>query len=171
MGVAQPGAIAVLAGAIGYIKLHPSLQVNYATVVTDVGLTATNVYDAYNPWTAYTPTYGSNLGGAGTTFSGGVVTTTLARYKRVGKILYVTLQFSGTLNAVTPNFISVSTPGIALQNSETYSPAVISNAGVFETGIVRSLAPGTLNFYRANFANFGSGAAVFGICSFVCETV
>lgn len=171
MGGAQPGTITVLAGAIGQIKLNSTLLPSYSTIVTDAGGTATNVYDAYNAWTAYVPTYASDIGNQAATFSGGgTVTTTLAHYKRTGKILHITLQFSGTLNAVTPNYISVTTPGIPLQNDQTYSPACISNAGTFETGVVRSQAAGTLRFHRANFVNFGSGAAILGIVSLVVET-
>lgn len=169
MGGAQTGTITVLAGAIGQIKLSSTLLPSYATIVTDAGGTATNVYDAYNPWTAYVPTYASDIGNQAATFSGGTVTTTLARYKRTGKILHITLQFSGTLNAVTPNYISVTTAGIPLQNDQTYTPACISNAGTFETGLARSQAAGTIRFHRANFVNYGSAAAVQGIVSFVVE--
>lgn len=124
--------------------------------------------DLTSAWTAYTPTYASDIGNAAATFSG-AVTTSLARYKRVGKTLFLNLNWGGTLNAVTPAFISVSLPsGMQSQGNAMYTPSVLRN-GTFGAGIVRTDGSSDLLFYRSDFSNFTSGAAVAGFVSLILE--
>jgi hypothetical protein len=128
---------------------------------------ATLVSDHFQTWT---PTYASDVGNAATTFSG-AVTTTNARIRVIGKKCEVEVNFSATLNAVTPAYISLTLPtGIAPQSSNVQAPAVVSNAGTYETGIIRAITSSNeIRIYRANVVNFGSGAAIVGIASFSFE--
>jgi hypothetical protein len=122
------------------------------------------------PWAAWTPTYSSDIGNAATTFSG-AVTTTLARYSRIGNTVTATVNFSATLNAVTPAYIDLTLPaGISPVNNVTYSPASVLNDTTYETGFVRSIdSTDQIRVYRANGATFGSGVAIAGRFSFTFE--
>jgi predicted RNA-binding protein with TRAM domain len=169
---AATGSISVENGAYGWINDWCS-AFSYATAVSDpnnnvFGLSKLNS-TLTSAWTAYTPTYASDIGNAATTFSGGTVNTSLARYKVIGKTLYITLTWSGTLNAVTPNFIFLSIPaGLTLKNNTTYSPAVVRNNST-GTGIARTDGGSSLLFYNQGYATFTSGAAVGGSVSLVVE--
>jgi len=173
-GVAT-GCISVINGAYGWIGDWVGAY-SYSTAVNDpngtvVGLSKTNNDLAVEraAWTAYTPTYSSDLGNAATTFSGGTVTTSLARYKVIGKTLYITLTWSATLNAVTPSVIYVSIPaGLTLQNNSTYTPATVRNNTIV-AGIVRTDGGNNLIFYNQAFAAYTSAASVAGFGSFVLE--
>lgn len=138
------------------------------TYAKDVGATIKRL--DYPDWTAWTPTYSSDLGNAATTFSGSV-TTTLARYTLVGKICHVTVNFSATLNAVTPANLQLTLPtSVVPANDNTYAAAMVNNAGTQEPGFVRTLTgTNVLVFYRNGLAAFGSGAAVGGRVSFSFE--
>ena len=169
------GCISVINGAYGMINDWVTAY-SYATAINDpngnvVGLSKTNNDLAVEraAWTAYTPTYSSDIGNAAATFSGGTVVTDLARYKIFGKTLHITLTWSGTLNAVTPAVIIVSLPsGLLSQNNATYSPAIIRN-NTYVTGLVRTDGSTALLFYNQAFAAYTSGAAVAGFISLVVE--
>jgi hypothetical protein len=169
---AATGSISVENGAYGWIN-DWCTAFSYATAVSDpnnnvFGLSKLNS-TLTSAWTAYTPTYSSNIGNAAATFSGGTVNTGLARYKVIGKVLHITLTWDATLNAVTPAFITVSIPaGLTLQNNSTYSPAIIRN-GSYVTGMVRADGGSNLLFYNQAFATFTSGALVAGFVSLVAE--
>lgn len=134
--------------------------------------TATSINGAVidnTAWTAYTPTYVSDIGNQATTFSGGTVTTNLARYKVIGKTLFLQINFSGTLNLVTPVNIQVSLPNsYTAQGASMYSPAIVGNSGSDEVGLIRTVSY-TLVFYRLNFATFTSAGAVSGKVSTIIE--
>jgi hypothetical protein len=169
MGGAQPGTITYSGGAFGYVKLRELLIASYATIVTDTGNTAINVYDAYIPWTAYPPTYSSSVGNAATSFSG-AVTTTLARFKKFGRIAHVEINFVATLNAVTPTSLSVTVPPVITpQSSNVLTPSLITNAGTNEIGVVRTQTGGTLLIQRLNAANYTISSVVGGSVSLVFE--
>lgn len=132
-----------------------------------VGATLRTV--AATAWAAWTPTYSSDLGNAATTFAA-TPTTTLARYSRVGNVVTITLNYSGTLNAVTPGIIFLTLPaGVSPSNSDTYSPAVVYNSTGFETGIARVTTDGRVAIYRANAVAYSSGAEVHGRVSLSFE--
>lgn len=141
---------------------------NYDTIVSDANQRVAKWFGNY---IAYTPTYSSDIGNAATTFNG-AVTTSLARYKIVGKRLYITFFYGATLNAVTPNYIILSIPlptGTTLQNNGTYTPITIRNNGVWETGIIRTDGAASLYVYRMGFANYTASGAVSGTVSAVFE--
>lgn len=127
--------------------------------------------DVGTPWASWTPTYSSDLGNAATTFSGGTVTTTRARYRRQGKTAFVIINFSATLNAVTPQQLRLTLPaGYSPPDNNSYSTTCVLNDTTFETGMIRTLT-GTdqLVIYRANQANFGSAKAVQAMVSWDFE--
>lgn len=156
--------VANLSGAIdcagGYGRIGVPGNLDYSTVVNDPSRLYTNMYAVDTAYVAWTPTYASDLGNAATTFSG-AITTALARAGNIGgTTIHATLSGSGTLNAVTPNYIKVSMPsGMTAANNATYSPALIKVGATYETGVVRAVGS-DLYFYRANFANYTSAAAI-----------
>lgn len=120
-------------------------------------------------WQAWTPTYSSDIGNAAATFSGGTVTTTLARFSVRDKMATITIFYAATLNAVTPAYIDVTFPtGIASANTATRNPAMVMNGGVYETGIARTITS-VLRVYRANVAAYSSAGAVEGAVTFSFE--
>jgi hypothetical protein len=169
------GCISVINGAYGWINDWVA-GFSYSTAVNDpngfvAGLSKTNNDLAVEraAWTAYTPTYSSDIGNAATTFSGGTVTTNLARYKIIGKTLHITLTWTATLNAVTPTFIIVSIPsGLTLQNNGTYTPCVARN-NTYGLGIIRTDGGSSLYFYNQAFTTYTPGATVAGFVSLVVE--
>ena len=122
-------------------------------------------------WTSWTPTYASDVGSANTTYTGpGVVSTGVARCKVNGKSLFLNINFSGLLNAVTPTYLSATLPsGYTLQSSGLFTPAVLRNNGTYETGILTPQSTGELRFYRAGFATFTSSGLVTAAASAVLE--
>lgn len=147
-----------------------SVVTSLFNVITGTGLVANQAKAAgatltsiiYPTWSAWVPTYSSDIGNAATTFSG-AVTTTLARYTIIGKIVHVAVNFSGTLNAVIPVNLRLTLPtGVVPVNDVTYSPAIVVNGATMEAGMTRLLSTGQIIFYRLNLAAFSSGAAVEG---------
>lgn len=126
-------------------------------------------------WTAWTPTYASSSGNAATTFTGpGTVTTSLARWKRVGKTLHMAISFGATLNAVTPTYLSFTLPnGYSAANAITYTPAaVLDNATYLGTGVVSTAGTTAIRVYKSLAAPaFTSGSAVECNVSFSIEIV
>ncbi len=122
-------------------------------------------------WTTFVPTYSSDLGNAATTFTG-TPTTVEAKYKLVGKVAHVSISFTGTLNAVTPQFLAATLPaGLNISGANTQAPAIVANLGVLETGIITTSTgtPGSLVFYRPNLALWTVSSAVDCRCSFTFE--
>lgn len=156
------GTISVENSAYGSIDLPANLS--YATVVSD---TLGNAYstkqhqrDEEAAWTTYTPIYGSDGRDEDATFSG-AVTTSRARYKVVGKTLHLSLAGSGTLEAVTPAYISVSIPaGLTLQSNLDLGATLVTN-GTAGTGAWRTDGGSSIWFFSSvASAGFSSGAAV-----------
>lgn len=140
---------------------------NLAAAVTDEIGTGSLAFAT--AWATWTPTFSTDLGDSAFSFSGSP-TVNKARWCRVGNVVTVLLNIDATLNAITPNRIDVSLPGgIAPPDVNLYSPASIKNAATYETGLVRTNSAGTLLFYRANFANYGSGVAISILVSFSFE--
>lgn len=115
-------------------------------------------------WTAWSPTYSSDVGNQAATYSGSV-TTTVARYKQVGKTLCVNIVFSGTLNAVTPNSLRATIPlGLgAVASTYNLIPAYITDNGTAEMGVLNVFSVGDgalLSFGRIGGANYTSAGAV-----------
>lgn len=107
-------------------------------------------------WRSYTPTLTADVGSA---FA--ATTIVSAKYKTTGSLLIIQLNFTGTLNAVTPAHIYASLPAHLAINGEVLSPAVIKNDATYETGIVKASSGDNqkVDFSRANFAAWGSGKA------------
>lgn len=122
-------------------------------------------------WTSWTPTYASDVGNANTTFTGpGVVNTGIARCKVNGKSLFLNINFSGLLNAVTPTYLSATLPtGYTLQSSNLLVPAVVRNNGIYGTGILIPQSSGVLRFYPAAFATFTASGLITCAATAVIE--
>ena len=123
-------------------------------------------------WQAWTPVFSTNVGNDATSFTA-TPTITLASIKRSVNSITVTVNYSATLNAITPEYVALTLPtGYAPINATTYNPALILNATTYETGYARSIAsPASLNVYRANGANYSSGAAIAGQFSVTFQSV
>lgn len=117
---------------------------------------------------SWTPTYSSDIGNAAATFTG-TPTTTVARYSTRGKQVSVTIVWSSTLNAVTPNYIQMTLPtGVTPIDDNQYgSCGVNDNAAVAAEGACRALNTGpSLRQYKSLAVNYTSGTAVAGRISF-----
>jgi len=171
--VSKAGAIRILDSARGYIELGPDLT--YSTVVDSTGAAVCyNVIDKFQSfeaaWTAWTPTYSSDVGNAATTFSG-AVTTQAARYKQVGKTVFLELKFTATLNAVTPVALRATVPsGTASQNDFNVQAVQVINNGNGETGLVSVFTNGTLSFSRPGGPAYTASGAVGGAVCIVYES-
>ena len=163
----QPGAISTLGNTTGWIWDYQDSGGNF---VDSTGLMFSNDAKWANvnsAWTAYVPTYASSAGNAATTFSG-AVTTNVARYKIIGKTLYLQYGFTGTLNAVTPSYLSLTLPATAsAQSNNIYGASnMVDNnaqvAGGFYRASTTSLLIEKLNAaaFTASSVVGGSGLAV-----------
>ena len=152
-------AITVANGGYGSVdSWNPAW--NYQTVVSDASNTVNNTNGS---WKTYTPVYACSLGNAATCYSGGTVTTNIAHFKLLGKTLFLSLNFTATLNAVTPNYLQVSLPtGLMTQNNSTYSPAMITNGGVQQSGVYRTDGGGNVYFYFPNLTTNYTASQVAG---------
>jgi hypothetical protein len=120
-------------------------------------------------WQDWTPTYASSSGNAATTFSGSV-TTSLARFALTGKLLTVTVEFSATLNAVTPSWISLTVPTGVPKNSTTYGTGLITDNSTPLMAPVQSNTGGTIRIFKnAAGGNYTSGSAIAGAFTFSFE--
>jgi hypothetical protein len=121
-------------------------------------------------WQSWTPTYATDIGNAATSFTG-TPTTTLARISRSGNVASVTVNYSATLQNISPTYVELTLPfGCSPSNSTTYSPASVLNDATYETGVVRTLT-GTdkLLVYRANGVTYSANANVEGRFSLTFE--
>ena len=122
-------------------------------------------------WQNWTPTYSSSAGNAATSFVGGAVTTTLARFVVLGKHCTVTVNFSSTLNAVTPTQLLLSLPaGMNAANANTTQACLTSDATTSFNGFVQTNGGNTLKVFRDVALNtWGSGHACSAQFSFTFE--
>lgn len=128
------------------------------------------IWDAFGvltaAWTAWTPTYASDIGNAAATYSGGTVTTNVARYIVIGKLLIMQIGFSGTLNAVTPQYLSVTLPAslsvLGSISGNVYSSVVIKNNNAGESGAYIA-STNTIQFYRVPFTGLYTASQPAGV--------
>ena len=77
-------------------------------------------------------------------------TVRLARLSQVGNIVTATVDFNGTLKAVTPTYIDATLPsGFLPLNDLQYNPAKILNNATFEAGAVRATLRAAIGITRA----------------------
>jgi len=109
-------------------------------------------------WTAYTPTLTADTG------TWGALTVTHARYRLLGKTLFVQFQLSATVSSGSPSEFRITYPGGASgQNSNFYGNATVSNnSGSSVLGIARQTASTYISFQQ-----IGGGAWV-GACQVLC---
>lgn len=110
-------------------------------------------------WTAWVPTFSSDVGNAAASFTA-APTVIIARYKAIGKTLILDVNWTATLNAVTPNYLEFTIPTGTLHNGISWIPCPILNAGVYEIGFANPNAGTKIRIYRLNFGNFTSGSAI-----------
>lgn len=112
------------------------------------------------PWQAWVPTFSSDVGNAATTFTGpGTVTVTKARWRLTGKTLEAELEFSATLNAVTPASLRATMPGsLAALNVSSWGACAVKD-GTWDIGWVRGHTSGYFDMVKKQFGGaLGSGA-------------
>ena len=117
------------------------------------------------PFLAYVPTYATDLGNAAFSFTA-TPTTTLGRWKIVGKTLYLKLQCSGTLKAITPTQIFVSLPGGLTTNGfQDWAGGVhVKNVATYEAGFWHGTAAANgISINRTQYAAAWSSGANFEI--------
>jgi len=166
-GAAVTGAISVENNAYGSIPSWVD-ACGYSTVVSD---SLNRAWSPSGAWVDWVPTYASDIGNAAATFSGGTVTTAVARFKRISaKATAVELLWSATLNSVTPNYFDVSLPtNIATQGNAVYVPCMVKNS-TYGAGFARYVGDNHVRFHLSSFGNFTSAAAVGGSLVAVIET-
>jgi hypothetical protein len=168
----------------GQILVDGSAQgrsINWPGNLAETVLTITDPTLFYNTatfeteWSAWTPTYASSVGNAATSFTGaGTVTTSLARWKRIGKTLHMVVSFGATLNAVTPTYLSFTLPnGYSAKTAIMYTPAsVLDNTTYLGTGVVSTAGTTAIRVYKSLAAPaFTSGSAVECNVIFTIEIV
>ena len=130
------------------------------------GVSATMIAQSWQTWT---PVFSTDVGNAATSFAS--ITSNLARISRTGNVVTVTVNYSGQFNAITASQVRVGLPAwVSVANSNLQSPASVYNNTAYETGIARSVSGTDLIIvYRANGANYTSGAAFEGRFSLTFE--
>lgn len=148
------------------------------TLIDSSAITTAKIADAAVTNAKLSTTAGE-VGGAATTFTPsplgftGAVTTTVASYLRVGKLVYVNLEFTGTSNATTCTF----TLPIAPKNADRWVGVRVTDAGVNQTtnGVLILTASSTTATVGKNVAAAGaftnSGVKTIQIYGFVYEGV
>lgn len=105
-------------------------------------------------WQDWTPTYG----GTGS-MTYGTVTTNVARYMLIGKLLVIRLDCAGTTGGVADTRITISSP-VALTASTLYGALAVP---IFDssraTGHLEVITSGGWAVRREDAANWGTGAA------------
>lgn len=166
--------ILVQNNAYGSLNVPPNLV--FSTIVSDtLGLaydTNKHLTDIESAWTSWVPVYTSNIGDTATTFTA-TPTTTRARYKIVGNLLFISVKWDGTLQAVTPAYILISLPSIAADTTNQYVAGLTINtaaeAGFLRSGDNTGAWNGQVLQYRNAFAAYSSGVAVGGYFNGVFE--
>lgn len=129
--------------------------------LTGIG-TATATGDAmsftnFAAMTDYVPTISADTG------TWGAATVTLARYKKLNKLLFLHLNISSTVSSGSPTEMRVLLPlSLSGINNTAYSPALVSNNGTSEFGQVRQSPSTYLSFSRVAGAVF-TGACVVAV--------
>lgn len=136
------------------------------TLTNATGLPITGLLNS-SAWATWTPTFATDLGDAALSFAS-AATVTKARWSRTGNAVTVLLNWTVTLNAITPSRIDVSLP-VSPPDNNLWSPTIIVHNGTDEAGRVRTLSSGALLFYRPGVVNYASGATVTGMVSFTFE--
>lgn len=105
-------------------------------------------------WTTYTPTLTTNTG----TF--GALTVSEARYRILGKTLFISILCSATVASGLPTQFRLTYPaGLSGATNNLITPAILTNNGLEETGTVTGQT--TTYFIGGRFA----GVAFVGSCS------
>lgn len=161
------GAVTFSNGAYGnYLNFKGSVG-DYNTSVSDANKYVRNDTVIGHAWVDYTPTFASSIGDAATTFAN-ATSGMIARYQVIGKMCYVNLRWTRTLNVVTPAWISLTTPpGIAFTYPTT-TVARISQNDVYESGALGVDPSGIFYFGRA-VGLFTSAAVLSGSATIVFE--
>lgn len=154
-------------------KVPPGVVTTNHTVNTSVYGTYTffDSTGAQGEWISFTPGYGSDIGNQTATFSGSV-TTTLARYKKIGQTLYIEIAFTGTLNAVTPAYLYFGLPNLYTFKSTGYANgATVKNNGAYAVGVIEGDVAGgsQMKIYKGDYSAFTSASAVGAKLSAVLE--
>jgi len=153
----------------GYVINHPSNNAAYSTVYSINAGTVRhyrdNIEGYENAWTDWTPTY-SAFGSM--TYTG--ITTNVARYKLIGKTLYIELQFDGTTGGSASAGITVSLPNSASpKTTGTRTPCVIRDAGTYEIGFIEYGGADGIYFRRLAVVNYSLAANTGGSISAIIE--
>lgn len=127
------------------------------------GTTPTTGFEfAQGPYTTWTPTFSSDIGNAAATFNG-AVTVAEARFLLIGKRLYIKLEWSATLKAVTPNYIVISLPtGVMTLSGVPLSTGAGENNGLWEIGKFRGDGASNLQQFRQQNNNYTASGLVGG---------
>lgn len=137
-------------GPIFSLNLSPT---GYLT--TSTGGTVTYWRNSINSieseWTDWTPSYS---GGSSMTFTS--VTTNVARYKTIGKTLFVDILFQGTTGGTAAEWINFTLPSGITPKSSIYTPAYLYDSAS-EIGYLRTDGTATVRFYKTS-GNWGLGA-------------
>jgi len=111
-------------------------------------------------WTAYTPTLAVDTG---------TVTTSItnARYRQLGKTLFISLSITFTVTSGSPTEFRVSFPGGQVApNNNQYTPCYMAFNGTAILGLVRA----TVNAYGLQITP-SNGLAYLGNCAIFLNTV
>jgi hypothetical protein len=148
------GAIVFSNGGYGLIDGTPA-EYDLPDLVSDTGNLVGNTAGI---WKAHLGTYASSVGNAATSFSG-AITTTVSRFKRLGKTCIVNFKFSGTLQAVTPNAITVTLPsGVTPAFDHGGGCKILIASTYYAAEILASASDSKIYFTKADNSNFASGA-------------
>lgn len=173
LSAATANCIAITNSAYGRVY-DPSGSTNYNTIINDTSFTASTptlgaASSTYKAFLAWTPTFSSSVGNAAASFTGGAVTLQQARFKIIGKILFCELRFTATLLAVTPSYIQFTLPGsLASFDNNNYTPCLVKDTATI-IGLARPDGGNNVQLSRADFANYGSGAAVGAFVNMTIE--
>lgn len=119
-----------------------------------VQIVLSNSQSALTTWTDYTPSYSAS---GSMTF--GTVTTTTAKYCRIGNVCFVRLDFSGTTGGTASNQIIASAP-IAPVGTQNGNIAAVRDAtsGVVTTGFIQVNNATGFSYFNSGVTNWGLGA-------------
>jgi hypothetical protein len=146
----------------GWINDYRQVSVGWADTGGDMFSNQNSWANLNNEWTDWTPTI--------TAFSGTYTSQTIsfARYKLVGKTMYISLQFTGTTSG-TPSGLTVTLPSGTPKCLGLLTPCVVKNLTASESGIVENGGADGIYIRRLNGASFGAGAGCGSSASFVLE--
>jgi len=99
-------------------------------------------------------------------------TVSVYRYQINGKRVVVELQWSGTLQAITPPYIKVRLPNLVTQGNLAYTPALVTDNNVLGAGMAYGdgvAGASYIVFKKVPNANFTSGSVVGGAVTITLE--